>query len=69
MPTGGISLETVKDYLSFNPVLAIGGTWMLKKEWIETERFDLIADACAATVAAVLLARRGKHLAGKSRAV
>jgi 2-dehydro-3-deoxyphosphogluconate aldolase/(4S)-4-hydroxy-2-oxoglutarate aldolase len=69
MPTGGISLETVKDYLSFKPVLAVGGTWMLKKEWIETERFELITDACTATVAAVLLARRSKHLAGKARTV
>ena len=66
MPTGGMSLEALPDYLSFKPVLAVGGTWMVKKEWLTHERFDVIADACTATVDAVLLARRGRHLAGRS---
>jgi 2-dehydro-3-deoxyphosphogluconate aldolase/(4S)-4-hydroxy-2-oxoglutarate aldolase len=68
MPTGGIKLETMGEYLAFKPVLAVGGTWMLKKQWIEGDRFDQVTDACHATVDAALLARRGKHLAGKVRA-
>lgn len=67
MPTGGMSLESLPDYLGFRPVLAVGGTWMVKKEWLANERFDVIADACAATVDAVMLARRSRHLAGKVR--
>ncbi len=63
MPTGGMSLESLSDYLAFPPVLAVGGTWMVKKQWLEIERFDLIAEACTATVDAVLLARRAKQLA------
>ena len=61
LPTGGMSLESLPDYLGFKPVLAVGGTWMLKKQWLDIERFDVIADACTATVDAVLLARRNKH--------
>jgi len=68
MPTGGMSLESFSEYIGFKPVLAVGGTWMLRKQWLEIERFDLIAEACSATVAAVLLARRGKHLAEKAKA-
>jgi 2-dehydro-3-deoxyphosphogluconate aldolase/(4S)-4-hydroxy-2-oxoglutarate aldolase len=66
MPTGGMSLETLGEYLGFKPVLAVGGTWMLKKQWIESERFDLVRDACTATVDAVMLARRGRHLAARA---
>lgn len=66
MPTGGITLETFPEYLPFKPVVAVGGTWMLKKEWLATERFDIIADACEATMQAVADARRGNRL-GKSR--
>ena len=68
MPTGGMKLETMGEYLGFKPVLAVGGTWMLKKQWMDDDRFDLIADACHATVDSALLARRGKHLAGKAKA-
>jgi 2-dehydro-3-deoxyphosphogluconate aldolase/(4S)-4-hydroxy-2-oxoglutarate aldolase len=68
MPTGGIGLETMGEYLGFKPVLAVGGTWMLKKQWIDINRFDLVADACHASVDSALLARRGKHLAGREKA-
>jgi 2-dehydro-3-deoxyphosphogluconate aldolase/(4S)-4-hydroxy-2-oxoglutarate aldolase len=62
MPTGGITLETFSEYLPFKPVIAVGGTWMLKKEWLATERFDIIADACEATMLAVADARRANRL-------
>ncbi|MFZ4763893.1 MAG: bifunctional 4-hydroxy-2-oxoglutarate aldolase/2-dehydro-3-deoxy-phosphogluconate aldolase [Roseimicrobium sp.] len=65
MPTGGMSLEMLPDYLSFRPVLAVGGTWMVKREWLSNERFDVISDACLATVEAVALARRSRALASR----
>ncbi len=67
MPTGGITLETFSEYLPYKPVVAVGGTWMLRKEWLAGERFDIIADACEATMLAVADARRGTRL-GKARA-
>ncbi len=66
MPTGGITLETFSEYLPFKPVVAVGGTWMLRKEWLAGERFDIIADACEATMQAVADARRGNRL-GKAK--
>jgi 2-dehydro-3-deoxyphosphogluconate aldolase/(4S)-4-hydroxy-2-oxoglutarate aldolase len=60
MPTGGITRANMPDYLSFSPVLAVGGTWMVRKEWLDGDRYDIIADACAETVTGVLDVRRGK---------
>ena len=30
MPTGGVNLENVKDYLAFPKIFACGGSWMMK---------------------------------------
>lgn len=58
MPTGGITRASMIDYLAFAPVLAVGGTWMIRKEWLADDRFDIIADACAETVKGVADVRR-----------
>jgi 2-dehydro-3-deoxyphosphogluconate aldolase/(4S)-4-hydroxy-2-oxoglutarate aldolase len=34
IPTGGIGPKNLADYLSFNKVLAVGGSWMVKPELI-----------------------------------
>lgn len=43
MPTGGITAENLREYLDFHKVLACGGSWMVKKELVETGQFDEIA--------------------------
>lgn len=40
IPTGGIKTGNMNEYLSFSKVLAIGGSWMVKPEFISGERFD-----------------------------
>jgi len=35
IPTGGIDAKNIVDYLSFNKVLACGGSWMVKDELIK----------------------------------
>jgi len=60
MPTGGINREAMSDYLGFPPVLAVGGTWMIQQEWLDTERYDIIADACAVTMDQVKRIRRAR---------
>jgi 2-dehydro-3-deoxyphosphogluconate aldolase / (4S)-4-hydroxy-2-oxoglutarate aldolase len=60
MPTGGITRASMPDYLSFPPVLAVGGTWMVRQEWLVDDRFHIIADACAETVTGVGDVRRKK---------
>ncbi len=42
MPTGGVNTKNLLDYLSFGGIIACGGTWMVKKELIENERWDEI---------------------------
>lgn len=42
MPTGGINAKNLKDYLSCKPILACGGSWMVKEDLIKEGRFDEI---------------------------
>lgn len=39
MPTGGISPKNLKDYLALPFVVAVGGTWIAKKETIAAGKF------------------------------
>ena len=42
MPTGGVNQSNIKDYLSFNRVVACGGTWMVSNKLIEEKNFEEI---------------------------
>jgi 2-dehydro-3-deoxyphosphogluconate aldolase/(4S)-4-hydroxy-2-oxoglutarate aldolase len=42
IPTGGINAENLNAYLSFAPVIACGGSWMVKAGLINEGRFDEI---------------------------
>ena len=42
VPTGGITLNNLEDYLSFPTVLACGGSWLVKKALISSGEFDTI---------------------------
>ena len=42
MPTGGVSPHNVRDYLKYDRIFACGGTWMVKKDLINSGRFDEI---------------------------
>lgn len=43
MPTGGINLGNVEDYLKYDRILACGGSWMVKGDLIKEGKFDEIA--------------------------
>ncbi len=51
MPTGGVNLKNLRDYLSCDKIAACGGTWMVKADLIKEGKFDEIkqitADAAA----------------------
>lgn len=51
MPTGGVSLANIDNYLSIPAVLACGGTWMVPTNLIDNEQWEelgvLIKDAVA----------------------
>ncbi len=42
MPTGGVNLKNLRDYLSCDKIAACGGTWMVKGDLIKEGRFDEI---------------------------
>lgn len=50
MPTGGVSLANLATFLQHPNVLACGGTWMAKREWIREGKFDAIENACRETI-------------------
>jgi 2-dehydro-3-deoxyphosphogluconate aldolase/(4S)-4-hydroxy-2-oxoglutarate aldolase len=54
MPTGGVNTKNLMDYLSFDQILACGGTWMVKKDLIEGERWDEITAICKEAVRTML---------------
>lgn len=54
MPTGGINVKNMMDYLSFDRVPFCGGTWMVKKELIRQERWEEITAICREAVKTML---------------
>jgi 2-dehydro-3-deoxyphosphogluconate aldolase/(4S)-4-hydroxy-2-oxoglutarate aldolase len=53
IPTGGINLSNLGDYLKFSKILACGGTWIAKTALISEGRFDEISTNAKETVALV----------------
>lgn len=54
MPTGGINLQNVKEYLDFDSVIACGGTWMVKDSLIKNGEFGKIRELTQEAVNSVL---------------
>jgi 2-dehydro-3-deoxyphosphogluconate aldolase/(4S)-4-hydroxy-2-oxoglutarate aldolase len=46
IPTGGINLNNVQEYLRDKSVLALGGTWLATKDDIAAGRWDKITENC-----------------------
>ena len=42
MPTGGINANNMKDYLEYDRIVAIGGSWMVKGDLIKNGEFDKV---------------------------
>jgi len=49
-PTGGINQANQQDFLSLNNVFAVGGTWIAQQNWVESENWQAITDACASAL-------------------
>lgn len=50
VPTGGVTLDTMGDYLAVPSVTAVGGSWMVPPAAMAAGDFTQIAERCAATV-------------------
>lgn len=55
IPTGGISLENLADYLALPNVFACGGSWMVKRSMLEQRDFQGIQDAASQAVGQINL--------------
>lgn len=44
MPTGGINASNVRDYLSYDRILACGGSWMVKGDLIKAGDFRKVTE-------------------------
>jgi 2-dehydro-3-deoxyphosphogluconate aldolase/(4S)-4-hydroxy-2-oxoglutarate aldolase len=59
IPTGGININNLEGYLISNQVLAVGGTWIAKKDVIASRQWDRIKENALA-VGKVVSQIRGK---------
>ncbi len=50
MPTGGVSAANLVEYLEFDKVFAVGGSWIAKKNLIEEGKWDEITKNAAEAV-------------------
>jgi len=58
MPTGGISLKNLKEYLSCPVICACGGSYMVTADLIENQKWDEITELCKQSVEIVKEARK-----------
>ena len=56
MPTGGINLSNLKDYLAVPEIVACGGTWIVSKDALASNDWDAI-EKLAADAAALVKGR------------
>lgn len=44
IPTGGVSVNNLKSYLSMNSVVAVGGSWIVNKDAVKNSNYVLITN-------------------------
>ena len=57
MPTGGVSLKNLKEYLSCPVIAACGGSYMVTADLIDNQKWDEITDLCRKSIEIVKEAR------------
>ncbi|MFP6155329.1 bifunctional 4-hydroxy-2-oxoglutarate aldolase/2-dehydro-3-deoxy-phosphogluconate aldolase [Helicobacter pylori] len=50
-PTGGISADNMRSYLSLENVLCVGGSWLTPKNLIQNKEWDKITEICKRALA------------------
>lgn len=61
MPTGGITTNNLKEYLTWDKIIACGGSWMVQKEMIEAGDYTTIG-ALAKEAVKFIAEVRGKKI-------
>ncbi len=52
-PTGGISTDNMRSYLSLENVLCVGGSWLTPKNLIQNKEWDKITEICKRSLAGI----------------
>ncbi len=71
MPTGGINAKNLQTYLSFDRIVACGGSWMVRGDLMDADGFDEIEALCAEAMHTMLgfaLAHVGLNAENESEA-
>lgn len=71
MCTGGVNAKNVNDYLGYDQIIAVGGTWMCKSDMIKAGEWDKITAMCKEAVKTMLsfsLAHIGINCANEDEA-
>jgi len=71
MCTGGVNAKNVNDYLGYDQIIAVGGTWMCKSDKIKAGAWDEITAMCKEAVNTMMgfkLAHIGLNCAGEAEA-
>ena len=59
VPTGGVNRDNLRAYLAVPQIVAVGGTWLAKKEDLAEGRWQEIQDRCAEATQVVTKLRGG----------
>ena len=54
MPTGGVSLDNVNEYLNNNKIIACGGSFMVKESYIDNDNWEEITNLTKKAVSTML---------------
>jgi 2-dehydro-3-deoxyphosphogluconate aldolase/(4S)-4-hydroxy-2-oxoglutarate aldolase len=46
-PTGGVNAQNKAEFLALDNVIAVGGTWVADKKWVQSEDWAAITAACS----------------------
>ena len=71
MCTGGVNAKNVNEYLGYDQIMAVGGTWMCKNDMIKAAKWDEITAICKEAVKTMLgfeLAHVGVNCADEAEA-
>jgi 2-dehydro-3-deoxyphosphogluconate aldolase/(4S)-4-hydroxy-2-oxoglutarate aldolase len=54
MPTGGINIKNLNTYLSYKKVIACGGSWMVNKELLRNNNYEVVTKLSREAVSVML---------------
>lgn len=46
LPTGGVNATNLAEYLSFDRIVACGGSWMVESSLVREKKFDVVESLC-----------------------